>query len=162
LVLMSRIRRPTICRADEVRSQRPCFCAQLQVRFWAPAWACLAVHAEDCSKDRRRRLVCEDSGTGLSAQYPIEFCEHHVTQKRSGRFAVDERRSPVTWPDFRPGAFPRLPSLAPPPVAIDREAGGRPGFSSGALEYSARSSETSWLKPRTSATGELVAGRAAY
>jgi hypothetical protein len=33
---------------------------------------------------------------------------------------------PVTWPDFRPGAFPRLPSLAPPPVAIDREAGRPP------------------------------------
>jgi hypothetical protein len=32
----------------------------------------------------------------------------------------------VTWPDFRPGAFPRLPSLSPPPVAIDGNAGRPP------------------------------------
>jgi hypothetical protein len=32
----------------------------------------------------------------------------------------------VVWPDFRPGAFPRLPSLSPPPVAIDHNAGRPP------------------------------------
>ena len=32
----------------------------------------------------------------------------------------------VTWPDFNPGAFPRLPSLNPPPVAIDHNAGRPP------------------------------------
>ena len=33
---------------------------------------------------------------------------------------------PVVFPDLRPGAFPRLPSLSPPPVAIDRNAGRPP------------------------------------
>ena len=32
----------------------------------------------------------------------------------------------VTWPNFDPGAFPRLPSLSPPPVAIDHNAGRPP------------------------------------
>jgi hypothetical protein len=59
----------------------------------------------------------------------------------------------VTWPNFDPGAFPRLPSLSPPPVAIDR---GRPRIFSGASEYSGKSCATwSWIYPisATAASG---------